>query len=76
MLRIETSAAELLHECASVGLTAAARALVRAEPWSLTGLVATGLAPLLAGAGVLICAGDDEVPASRLEAERVVRELI
>ncbi|HVF20679.1 MAG TPA: TIGR03089 family protein, partial [Mycobacteriales bacterium] len=65
---------DLVERATALGLSAGDRALVRLQPWTPDGLVATGLAPLLAGAGVLICSGDD-VPQSRLDAERVTRTL-
>ncbi len=64
----------LVERAAGLGLTAGDRAYVRLEPWTPDGLVAGGLAPLLAGAGVLLCSSDD-VPESRLTAERVTRTL-
>jgi uncharacterized protein (TIGR03089 family) len=68
------SAEELLDAAERSGLAAGERALVRLPPWTLPGLVAGGLAPLLAGAGALLCSSDD-VPESRLTAERVTRTL-
>jgi uncharacterized protein (TIGR03089 family) len=67
-------ATDLVERAVALGLTAGDRALVRLDPWTDEGLVAIGLAPLLAGAGVLICSRHD-VPQSRLDAERVTRIL-
>lgn len=67
--------AEVRHAVTRTGLHAGQRALVRHDPWTRDGLVAGGLAPLLAGAGVVLCAGSADVPDDRLAAERVTATL-
>ncbi|HVE63741.1 MAG TPA: TIGR03089 family protein [Mycobacteriales bacterium] len=66
--------AALLAAVERCGLTTGQRALVRYPAWTLDGLAATALAPLFAGAGVVLCAGD-AVPPARLATERVTAVL-
>jgi len=72
----EVSAAMLLEAASTLGLTAGARAFVRYDPSTLDGLVATSLAPVLAGAGILLSpVADEAILPARLAAERIILTL-